>query len=425
MARREEVLLPGLYKNGPRVWVRTVRAPLSGVVKPLSTGTSETGRANAVKRLVATFATNPTQYDWLERAVRGDVSLDQLYTHHAAGSLHELRAQLDARSAADADPDLEPLAGRWASEAVARRSLADETKRDYERQLRLLIPAGAPFPSSRFTSDTLSAALDKVPGTDSTKRHYVAAWRLFYKWVRPRVPALPNPFEDESWLPDVGKPRSMTWDFETVQTVLEHVAPLSEPARVALALVFGTGIELGALLAMRREHIGTFQSRIDDDERTIVAPGTKNRAREDRTIFVDKWAWKLLRPYATPFTPRAPLWPWLAESDGKELREGLFYPAQVAAGVLEKPPTSERTGKKQWGQAKPHTLHDARHTYCEIRGLGLDGEAPQDITFLSHQLGHADEQMVMRIYKKKNIKERLRLLRMQRDQQAARAAGAQ
>jgi hypothetical protein len=47
------------------------------------------------------------------------------------------------------------------------------------------------------------------------------------------------------------------------------------------------------------------------------------------------------------------------------------------------------------------------------------GEEPQDAAFCANQLGHADEQMVLKIYKKANIKERLRLIQLRRSRTTA------
>jgi integrase len=85
----------------------------------------------------------------------------------------------------------------------------------------------------------------------------------------------------------------------------------------------------------------------------------------------------------------------------------------VKAELVAEPAKSERTGKRLWGEVDGlHTVHDARHTYCYVRMLGDDGEPRQDIKFCSAQLGHADEQMVMRIYNKTNLAQRLRLLEL-------------
>jgi integrase len=229
------------------------------------------------------------------------------------------------------------------------------------------------------------------------------------------VPLTEDPFDDTAWLPNNGSPRSTFYEHDQVKHVLDQ---LEGEDKAAVALIFGSGIELGALLAMKRAHVGS------DSERTIVAPGTKNEFREERTIFVDEWAWKIFYPHAKSIiSPRAPLWSYNPGTGGKDLRE-TFYWAQVRAGLIDEPAKNPKTGKLLWGQVKPHTLHDARHSYCINRSLGLDGEEPQDAAFCANQLGHADEQMVLKIYKKANVKERLRLIQLRRSQQrAAKAAG--
>jgi integrase len=134
--------------------------------------------------------------------------------------------------------------------------------------------------------------------------------------------------------------------------------------------------------------------------------GTKNDSRRNRTVFVDRWAWPVVQSYAKRFMPRAKLFPSIG--DGKRLREA-FYEAQVTAGLIDDAALS-KSGKKLWKAVSPHTLHDARHTYCYCRMLGLDGEARESTKFCSHQLGHGSEQMVNQIYAKANLEARIRQL---------------
>lgn len=418
MARRETKPAAGLYKNGARYWVRTVRAPLSGIQKSLSTGTADTSRANAIKAMLVNMAGNPTMYEWLDAAVNG-LPLDQIFTHYAAGSLHELRSQ---RAAAVVEADLDPLVTKWIDEHLATRDISERVRATYTRQIRVLIPEGVRFPASAFTEDTLKAKLASLTGarhdrtaglTGGARRRYVAAWALFFKYARKRIPGLPNPFEDTEWLPENGDSRSTVHEFDKVRKVLDL---LDAEDAAALALMYGSGIELGALLVMKRGDVSM-------DEQTIVAHGTKTEYRE-RTILVRDWAWKLFWAHAeTRIGARTALWSYNAGTVGKDLRE-RFYWAQVCAGLIEEPPVNEATGKRLWGRVKPHTLHDCRHSLCVNAGLGLDGEEPWDTETLSHQLGHGDEQMVIGIYKKTNMKERQRRLLARREQQkAAKAAG--
>lgn len=402
--KRETIPAAGVYLNGAVYWLRTVRAPLSGRTKRLSTGTRALERANAIRGMVRDMEQNPTQYRWLDLAMDGAVSLDRLYVHHAAGTLQELHAQLNA---AKYNEDLRPVVASWLKE-LGRRSLDVTTVQGYTFHIRVLIPDATPFPASRFTRDVLAHKLDALKVSDLTKKHYAATWRAFYTYAAERVAHLPNPFIGAAWTPRRVSSRSPKWEWEQVKAVVLDRMTGTEQA--AMALLFGSGMELGALIDLRREHIGS------DAERTVIAPGSKNEHREARTIFVDAWAWTIFRAYldAHPGSPREAVFPY---SDvAKPLREA-FYAAQVAAGLIDAPPMNKTTNKRLWAQVNPHHIHDARHTYCVVRALGLDGEDPQDITFLSAQLGHADEQMVMKIYKKRNLKERAKLLARQRQMQ--------
>jgi integrase len=421
MAPRIVAPAPGLYKNGSRLWVRTVRAPLSGLVpKSLSTGTADPRRANAVLATVRAMEANPTQYAWLAQALAGEITLDQLYTHHAAGTLHLLRDRLNNAARAADDPDLSPWVDRWIKDHLATLDIEESSRENYARQVRYFIPAGAPFPKTRLTEDYVKAQLAALTGarhdhsakaSTGTRRRYIAALQLFLKYARRRVP-LENPIEGADWLPKNGSARAIYWEHDRRLAVL---ANLPGQAKAAMALVLGSGIELGALLAMKGAHVGSAE------ERTIVAPGSKNEYREERTIFVDQWAWDIFYPGVKGIKPDAPLWTYT--DDGKFLRT-LFYQAQVLAGLIPKPTVSPTTGKLEWSKVAPHTIHDGRHTYAINRALGLDGEEPQGVDFIAHNLGHADEQMVIRIYKKANVRDRLRLLQTRRAQQAAKAAGA-
>jgi len=132
--------------------------------------------------------------------------------------------------------------------------------------------------------------------------------------------------------------------------------------------------------------------------RTLVAPGTKNATRRDRTIICDAWAGRIFDP---PFGfPTAPVF----HLTDNELRTA-FYEAQVAAGLIAEPPRSAN-GKKLWEQVRPHRIHDARHTYAITRLLGTDGEPKRTMKFIAHQLGHADETMLSRVYAKANVEAR-------------------
>ena len=387
----------GLYKNGALWWYRVLG-------QPRSTGTADLPHANRIAAMVGELIDgNGQAREWLDRLVSRDITLAQLYIHRTAGTLHELKKVLATKALADADPDLDPVVQSWITTHVPTLDIGERQRAEYARQVRALIPEGTRFPASQFTEDTVKATLHGLteprsgaPLSGSTMRRYAVAWKLFYKFARKRVPFTVNPFDDPDWLPANGSPRSTWWDHDTVMQVL---GTMYGEACVAMTLVFGTGIELGALLGMEGRHV--------NQDRTLVAPGTKNEHREGRTIFVDTWAWPMVKTHAGMRGKRDKMFS-LGE---KELREA-FYRAQVTCGLIAAPPISATSGKRLWGQVDPHTIHDARHSYCINRLLGLDGEPRQSAKYCSMQLGHADEAMVLKIYSKANLDQRLRLIEL-------------
>jgi site-specific recombinase XerC len=346
---RTETRERGLYKNGNLWWVR-VRGPISRVVRPRSTGYAELRDANRVARKLEELADERTQWEWLEKVVAGEVELRRVYDHAAAGTLHVLRDELVRKTEHISDADVEPWVSTWETEHLALQSISAGQKADYVRQVRALIPEGVPFPRSAFTEDKIKSTLlsrkdtrTGLPISSSTRRRYLVAWELFYRYARKRVPLTVNPFEDvEEWRPANGSPRSTFWDHDTRIAVLDRMS--GEP-RAAMALVLGTGIELAALQALTHADVGS------EKERTIVAHGGKNQHRENRTVFVDKWAWKALKKWLPLGTPNAPVFT-LSEAD---LREA-FYEAQVAQGLIAEPETSELQEAVEGGEA----AHDPR-----------------------------------------------------------------
>jgi integrase len=391
-----------LFKNGNRWWLR-LNHP-SGDRPKLSTGTSELVLATRIATMVDELLEDRKSRHWIDLLASGDLSLATLYDRRARGQLEALAAELE-----ESEDDLEPLVATWIAK-MQKRSLAEGTKSDYERQLRALIPEGKRFPASDFTEDVISELLDELtdrrtgePLTGSTKRRYLAPLRLFYRYARKQIPTLVSPFDDPDWIPANNPSRMKYWSHAQVKTVLEL---MDDQAFVAMTLLFGTGIELGALLAMTHGDIC--------GQRSVTARGTKNNARRNRSVRVDAWAWDVVEIYTrTARAGGASLHEKLFDfaSDGGDLRDA-FYAAQVEAGLIPEPPRS-KNGKKLWSQVDVHTLHDCRHSYCYTRLLGDDGEPRQSLKFCAHQLGHTTEQMVMQIYGKANIEERIKQLELQ------------
>jgi hypothetical protein len=446
MARRQKqaVREQGLYLNGKRWWVRSVRSPLTGVVRPLSTGTDDLSRANTVARAVRGLTENRNLWPWLDLAVKGEVSLDTLTTHFSASTLHQLRAERDAvtatQDASAADPDIEPWVKRWDEEhqsvRVATGAITQERRELALRYVRAFIPEGVPFRRSQFSEEEIKrrmAALrnpkNGLPLAGATLRKYVDALQLFYKFVRKphRAAITVNPFDDADWVPANSDPRAVAWELTQAEATLDHIDDAEAKAFCALAL--GAGVELGGILALKGRDVGPGGG---ESGRWVTVHATtkgKNTSREQRKVFVRKWAWDRFIGYARSIAPTASLWVKIKPVNrGRDVRD-VFYKAQMAAGLIDAPPVNKATGKRLWKSVNPHHIHDARHTYINITALGLDGERRLSPKEQSHNLGHADETMVIKIYGKLGLEQRVRLIELAEEraagkrEQAAEAAG--
>jgi len=373
----------GLYLNANRWWMR-VRG------QQRSTGTATLKVANRIARMVRTLEAEHKAVDLLDAVRDRKLLLIDLYDAFIMGQFDEQRAELTRK--AKPDTDLAPLVDQWA-ENLTRKSITPRTGRDYVRLARALFPEGEPFPASQLTEDYVERMLLAIPNvTDSTRRRYAAAWRLCVPFLGRRVPELADPFSFAGeWLPRNGASRTTWWTHAQTLTVLDRMS--GEPRR-AMALIFGTGMELGALRNLQHSHILA--------DRTIVAPGSKNAYRRGRTVICDAWAWAIFNEGRAPGFPTMPLF----TATDNEIRNA-FYTAQVDAQFIAPPERSAATRKRLWGDvAGLHHIHDARHTFAVVRLLGLDGEPKRTMKFVAANLGHADETMTMRIYSKAGVAQR-------------------
>lgn len=438
-----EIDRTGLYKNGSRWWIRLVRSPISGVSKALSTGTEDIALAALVRDEVRSMCEgSEKQREWIDRAVSGEVKLLDLYNRAKRGELTELGEQLKAAKTQKNEVDLDQVVTDWVEKDLnTREDCKDFTKECYEKQVRYFIPAGTRFPRAKLTEQYVrdmlkalkGAAADKTRNASGgTKRNYLVGLQQFVAYALRKEVLTVDPlrfaFGKHGWAPK-RRARSVYHEYPRVRQIIAKVNDTE--AHAALAMIFGSGIELGGLLDQKAMHIG---DTLPDGRGKIIVPGQdsslsggdrKNDFRSERTIIVDKWAWEIVLPYVKSLRklPKTQLWSWKKTTKGKRLRD-IFYRAQIAAGFIEEP---ERTakGNMKWNTVQPHTLHDARHSYCINRSLGLDGEPPRSAGFCSRQLGHASEQMVISIYKKAGIEDQVRTLEMKAAmEEAARVAVA-
>lgn len=258
----------------------------------------------------------------------------------------DLRGQVKELVARSLDPDLSPL--------------VDELVRNgkYRTQIRGLIPEGQRFPASEFRKGRISRYLDALSCSDSTKNRYRAALSVFGARLVEREMLDHNPVREVKARPKNAVPFRYLrpGEFQSV------VARSGERYRALYALLYGTGMEISAALAVRRRDV-------DQERRTVWAHGTKTASR-DRECAVDAWAWPIVWEYARNYLPDARLWTMRADSAWRYHKRRL-----KDAGL------------------PPMPLHNTRHSFA----VAARRRGESDV-WIASQLGHRDTTMVARTY---------------------------
>lgn len=376
----------GLYqKHG--IWWTGIPHPQTGKRKLLSLGTKDVREAQQFRAaLLACSEHRANAHDLVEKVLDGSINLKAFYSAWISGKTDELRA-------ASRDTDLTQHLPGWQTwtQARAKEPVTAQTAGDYLKQIRTLMPEGKGFPLSKLTRRVVEKWLDGLDErSSSTRRRYYAALQSFVKYLRREGVLSVNPL-DTVEAPTASPARDRHMTHEQTLKVLERV-PAAYRAYFALAL--GSGMERAALDSLTL-------SDINAKTRIIRARGTKN-AHRDRYVVVSPWAWphvaEALEGKIGPATK-------LFSLDYKRALDA-FYDAQVAAGYAESSkdaegePVSARKARQTKGitMTQFHTLHDCRHTYAVVRLTGQDGEPRADLQTIADQLGHADLQMISRIY---------------------------
>jgi integrase len=111
---------------------------------------------------------------------------------------------------------------------------------------------------------------------------------------------------------------------------------------------------------------------MDPLTKKIRAHGTKTHAR-DREVYVDAWAWSYVERAVKHLTPSALLFPTLNRWSASD---------------------AHRAACKALGDDfADYRMHDARHSYA-VRAI----RAGAPLEHVARQLGHADTQMVVKVY---------------------------
>jgi integrase len=303
-------------------------------------GTSDLTQIPELKAFVRWLRTK-RKWDALDLIIARALSISDAYDAHEAGELADVVARLKA---AQQDVDLEPLVTEWAERANAK----------YVKQVRTLIIAGKPFPASRFSRSEVSRFLAGLKVADPTRNRYRAALSVFARWLVEREVLDFNPVRDVRGFKE-RDPRDKWLDpFDAERLV--YAAHM--PYRAIFALLYYSGVEIGAALKLTASDLGT--------DGTVHVRGAKTRWR-NRIIRVPTWVWELL-PRAMPGRPLFP-----------GITYDMVYDAHKAA--------LEALG------LSGYTMHDARHSYA-VNALRR-GLSPQVV---AHQLGHRDASMVLRVY---------------------------
>lgn len=254
-----------------------------------STGTADRATARAMHRMLDELGPKGARrWDLLDPIATGRLTLPDLWDAYRAKDLDGLLARLDDR---DLAPDVEGWL-RWLGDRVA-----PITRRGYRIALGTLMPKDGPWWRSTLTSAAVGQWMAALPIAAATKRKYGAALASFGAYAV-SVGALPSNPADALVLPPADDPVP---DFYERDEVDRLVAGAPQPYADLFALIYATGAEVSAALAVTRRHV--------DLERWLVRmPGTKTYNR-DRVAIVAEWARSRLADRCRGLLPDAPLFP--------------------------------------------------------------------------------------------------------------------
>jgi site-specific recombinase XerC len=345
------------WLHGRTYWCHVHRSDASRVRRPL--GTADLPLARDIERMLRHLR---ERREW---AILHAIAAETITAGAVYDAWSEGAEAMRAVAARLADVDLNSLIEGWKSWAARRAS--PQTVAKYERQLRRIVSAGAPFPASRFTRRELSIALDRLGRSGSTARRHHAAWSSFGNYLVERQVIEANPLRQVR-APKANDPRELYLSPRDVRR-LSEVQP--RPYDALAALREGAAAELGVALAAR---VGD----IDKRRRLFHARGTKNAWR-DRFVQIEEWAWPLI----------------LRACGRKALSAALFEGA-----TEERARAAHRRALKTLGLDPGYRMHDARHSYAVMRVKRGD-----NVVEIAHDLGHRDATMVLKVYGKYAPKE--------------------
>jgi integrase len=352
------------YRKG-KVWV--VNVPVRrGLKVRKHVGTLDKGLAQRVEVMCEELATlrewkllESITGELREDGTRGTPSVDLLelydaWTHRHLGTLDQLRQRLD-------DVDLERYVGEWLKAVAGELPKHSDTPARYGLHVRTLMPEGKAFSRSGLTYRRIVQWLGSLEVSDPTRRKYRAALSSFCTYLV-KAEVLPSNPVVSVKAPRAGAARQRYLEMHDTMKLVEAQ---DDPFRTLSALMHGTGMEISAALKVKR-------ADVDPLTRKVRAHGTKTHAR-DRDVYVDGWAWEYVEKAIRRLTPSAPLFPGLTRWSASD---------------------AHRDACKALGSDfADYRMHDARHSYA-VRAI----RAGAPLEHVARQLGHADTQMVVKVY---------------------------
>lgn len=343
------------YKRDRTWWVRVPLQAGRGVRR--STGTRNRAVAAGIENTLASLE-HAREWDVLAAVAKGTIAL---------GTLYDQRTDLTAIKAQLHDIDLRPLAATW-KKTLKIRGLASSS-RYYAQVSKYLSHAST---RSSFDRATLSRWLSQSlsTGSSSTRNRYRAALSVFGSWLVERGTLMSNPLREVRGFGNA-RPR-VTWIERTQAETL--VKALPEPYRQMAALMCGTGMEMQAVLRLRK-------TDVEETARTVFANGGKTKWRQRTVRCTEDWAWPLFAPALEGLTPYA-------------LVLGRGTPAQDnTVGASMDYHMRQVLALPAFAHVPKMTPHDFRHCYA-VWNL-RDGMNPRTV---QRQLGHARLSMTIDVY---------------------------
>ena len=270
------------------------------------------------------------------------------------GALDKLRERLD-------DVNLEPYVKEWLKAVRGELPKHSDTPARYALHVRTLLPEGAHFSRSALTYRRIVQWLGELDVSDPTRRKYRAALSSFCNYLV-KTEVLASNLVVSVKPPRPGAARQRYLEMHDITRLVEAQP---EPFRTLSALMHGTGMEISAALRVKRADVDAVTKR-------VRAHGTKTHAR-DREVYVDSWAWAYVERAVRHLTPSAFLFPGLNRWSASDAHRD----ACKALGA----------------DFADYRMHDARHSYA-VRAI----RAGAPLEHVATQLGHADTQMVVKVY---------------------------